>query len=112
MSTSAKTPKIVCLIGSARFEAEFHAVNRAETLAGHIVLTVGVFKDFHPESDDERWALNELHLRKIDMCDEIYVVNPGGYIGNGTKREHRYALDHGKKVRWLEEPDPLRDEGP
>lgn len=103
------TTKIVCLIGSTRFEEAFHAANRAETLAGNIVLTVGVFKDFHPKDDKERRALNELHLRKIDLCNEVLVINPGGYIGNGTRREYRYALDHGKPVRWLEEPEVLRD---
>ena len=46
--------------------------------------------------------LDDMHLRKIDMADEIFVINVGGYIGESTKREIAYAEKTGKKVNYLE----------
>ena len=46
--------------------------------------------------------LDEMHLAKIDMADEIFVINPGGYIGSSTKREIAYASDKGKKINSME----------
>lgn len=47
--------------------------------------------------------LDDMHKRKIDMADEIFVINVGGYIGGSTKSEIKYAKEHGKTVRYLEE---------
>ena len=47
--------------------------------------------------------LDDMHKRKIDMADEIFVINVGGYIGSSTKSEIEYALKKGKKVNYLEE---------
>lgn len=100
-------PTVVCLCGSTRFYQAFADSNLAETLAGRIVLSVGC----HTHSDDAlgigqlsdiKRRLDELHLRKIDMCDEILVLNCGGYIGNSTWRELCYALGEGKRIRFLE----------
>ena len=46
--------------------------------------------------------LDDMHLRKIDMADEVFVINVGGYIGSSTRNEIKYAIDHGKEVRYLE----------
>ena len=46
--------------------------------------------------------LDDMHKRKIDMADEIYVINVEGYVGESTRSEITYALTHGKKVRYLE----------
>ena len=46
--------------------------------------------------------LDDMHLRKIDMADEVFVINVGGYIGSSTRREIEYALSQGKKVNYLE----------
>ena len=45
--------------------------------------------------------LDDMHLRKIDLADEIFVVNPGGYIGSSTRREIDYAQSTGKDVRYI-----------
>ena len=45
--------------------------------------------------------LDDMHKRKIDMADEIFVINPGGYIGKSTRSEIDYALSHGKTVKYL-----------
>lgn len=98
-------PKIVCLCGSTRFSGAFREANLRETLAGRIVLTVGC--DF--KSDDglglteaDKSRLDTLHLRKIDLSDEVLILNVGGYIGDSTRRELDYARAADKLVRFLE----------
>lgn len=99
-------PKIVCLCGSTRFGEAFRQASRSETLAGHIVLSVGLLG--HEEGLDMngpvKAMLDELHLRKIDLADEVLFLNVGGYIGQSTARELAYAREAGKVVRFLEEP--------
>jgi len=114
-------PKIICFCGSVRFSTEMMIVSWEYAKAGYIVLSWNVLPDCyfktHPESagDDQagihaaekegvREILDELHKRKIDLADEVLVINIGGYVGDSTKSEIRYAIDHGKPVRWLE-PD-------
>ena len=76
------------------------------TLAGIIVISVGLFGH---SGDDEVWTdgtkemLDDMHKRKIDMADEIYVINVGGYIGASTRSEIAYAMAKGKPVTYLEE---------
>ncbi len=98
-------PKIVCLCGSTRFKNEYEQAMKEETLKGKIVLTVGLFG--HIEGIDMngevKKMLDKLHLRKIDLADEVLIINVGGYIGESTKKEIAYAIVHGKPVRMLEE---------
>lgn len=98
-------PKIVCLCGSTRFMEEFYDANMRETLAGNVVLTVGMSSkgDCKP-TDEQKVALDALHKLKIDLADEILVLNVGGYVGESTRSEIAYAVSRGKPVRWLE-PD-------
>ena len=107
-------PRIVCLCGSTSFMSAFETANRDETLAGHIVLTVGVdLKDRHKEvlagkPASEAAAIKDrldcLHRRKIDLADEILVLNVDGRIGESTQREIEYATLTGKPVRYLNPP--------
>ena len=63
------------------------------------------------KSDEEVWKpgtkemLDDMHLRKIDMADEIFVINVDGYIGESTRREIAYAEKTGKKINYLEKQD-------
>lgn len=106
----ADFPKIVCLCGSTRFMNEFHEAGWELTLLGYIVLSVGVCKhaDNHggealgQEVSDR---LDELHLRKIDLADSIFVLNVGGYVGESTAKEIAYAKKTGKLIIYLEEND-------
>jgi dienelactone hydrolase len=104
----SRTPRVegvVCLCGSTRFRVEFTEANRTLTMAGFIVVAPGVFQhDGDPLTDEEKEILDKLHLRKIDLADSIFVVNPGGYIGDSTRREITYALRSGKHVRYLVQP--------
>jgi len=102
---AAIKPLVVCLCGSTRFKDAFINAMRDETLSGKIILSVGLFG--HIEGLDMNGAtkkmLDELHLRKIDMSDEVFVLNVGGYIGESTKKEIEYSIASGKKVRYLEQ---------
>lgn len=99
---ATNTPAVVALCGSTRFRSEFAAVNRDLTLAGHIVVAPGVFAhDGDQITDADKTRLDQLHFAKIDLASWIYVVNPGGYIGESTRREIAYANRAGKPVRYL-----------
>lgn len=106
-----RRPRIVCLCGSTRFYDAFQKANYEETMKGRIVLSVG----FYPHSQvrahgeevgctgEEKAMLDDLHLRKIDMADEVLFLNVGGYMGESTRRELSYAMLCGDKViRFLE----------
>lgn len=97
-------PEVVCLCGSTRFRAEFETVNRRLTLAACIVLAPGVFG--HAEGvvvdEEDKVALDRLHLAKIDLADRVFVVNPRGYVGDSTRAEITYATSLGKSVDYLE----------
>ena len=105
--------KVITLCGSTRFKDEFMEAQKRLTLAGNIVISVGLFGH---SGDTEVWdgmdedtlsetklMLDDMHKRKIDMADEIFVINVGGYIGESTRSEIAYALHTGKAVRYLEE---------
>lgn len=101
----ASRPRIVCLCGSTRFSDAFQAANLSETLAGNIILTIGC--DMKSDAalglpQDTKAKLDELHLRKIDLADEVLILNVEGYIGESTRRELNYARERGKAVRFLE----------
>ena len=99
-------PQIVCLCGSTRFAEEFRAVNRDLTLAGTIVVAPAELEHAVDQiTDEQRAALGALHLAKIDLADRVVVVNPGGYIGESTRREIRYAHQTGKPVECTDVPD-------
>lgn len=96
---------IVTLCGSTRFKEEFMQVQKRLSLEGKIVISCGLFGhsgDTEVLLPGVKEMLDDMHLRKIDLADEIYVINPGGYIGDSTRREIAYALSSGKIVNYLE----------
>ena len=103
---------VVTLCGSTRFKKQFMEAQKRLTLEGNIVISVGLFGH---AGDQEVWdgmdegtlsktkeMLDDMHKRKIDMADEIYVINVGGYIGDSTRSEIQYAEEHGKPVRYYQ----------
>ena len=107
-----KNYKVITLCGSTRFKDEFLKVQKDLTLKGNIVISVGLFGH---SGDSEVWEnmnegsltktkemLDDMHKRKIDMADEIFVINVNGYIGESTKSEIEYAKSLGKKINYLE----------
>ena len=104
--------KVITLCGSTRFKDEFMDAQKRLTLEGNIVISVGLFGH---SGDNEVWEsmdegtltktkemLDDMHKRKIDMADEIFVINVGGYIGSSTRSEIDYAKATGKPVHYLE----------
>ncbi len=99
--------KVITLCGSTRFKDEFLQVQKQLTLEGNIVISVGLFEHADGEFGDVitseiKLMLDDIHKRKIDMSDEIYVINKNGYIGESTKSEIGYAIKMGKRVNYLE----------
>jgi hypothetical protein len=96
--------KIITLCGSTRFKADFLKEQKRLTLDGNIVISVGLFGH---SGDDEVWSLgtkemlDTMHLAKIDLADEIFVINTDCYIGESTKKEILYAIKTGKKVKFM-----------
>jgi len=100
------TDPIICICGSTRFRAEMTEANRSLTMQGHIVLAPGVFgHDGDPLTDAEKVSLDRLHFEKIDLADRVYVVNPGNYIGESTRREIDYARSIDKPVSYSFNPE-------
>lgn len=104
--------KVITLCGSTRFKDAFLEAQKRLTLEENIVISVGLFGH---SGDSEVWenmdegtltktkeTLDDMHKRKIDMADEIFVINVGGYIGSSTKSEIEYAIATGKEVKYLE----------
>lgn len=109
VSLYSEFPLIVCLCGSTRFMEAWQKANLEETLAGRIVLSIGC----NTKSDadlqrlgeltaEKKAELDELHKRKIDLSDEVFVLNVGGYIGSSTRSEIDYAFANNKRIRFLE----------
>ncbi len=97
-----KRGKVITLCGSVKFREDFEREQVRLAAEGHTVLSVERFD--LPEGFDESQIqrLKEIHKRKIDMSDEIFVVNKGGYIGESTRAEIAYAESKGKGVRYME----------
>ena len=111
---------IVTLCGSTRFYEQFQKAYYEETMAGKIVLSVGFYvhssEQAHGEnvgcSEYQKRELDYLHKDKILMSDEILVLNVGGYVGESTTSEIKFAIEHDKKIRWLDFdniPEPVKN---
>ena len=99
--------KVITLCGSTRFKDDFLLVQKDLTLKGNIVISVGLFGHADGEfvnviTPEVKVMLDDMHKRKIDMADEIFVINKDGYIGQSTRNEIEYAVKTGKKVNYLE----------
>jgi len=104
--------KVITLCGSTRFKDEFIRIQKELTLKGNIVISVGLFEH---SGDNEVWEnmdegtltktkemIDDMHKRKIDMADAIFVINKNGYIGDSTRSEIEYAKSHHKEIEYLE----------
>lgn len=101
-------PTVTCLCGSGRFKDMFEKAEFELTRRGKIVLTIGCnTKDIARDIDWQflKPMLDDLHKRKIDIADEIFVINVGGYIGESTKSEIEYATKLHKRIFYLESED-------
>lgn len=96
-------PEIVCLCGSTRFKDDFIRVQEELTLAGFIVLSVGVFGYDRDIDIVTKQHLDNLHKIKIAHSDCIVVINKDNYIGESTRSEIQFATILNKPIFYLEE---------
>ena len=103
-------PLITCLCGSSRFVDIMAVVGwLLERDEGKIILSLHLLPRWYPNAPEHHLAeaegvadqLDELHLRKIDIADEIFVIDWHGYIGESTSREIEYATANNRPVRYL-----------
>lgn len=94
--------KIITSCGSTKFKEQFEHANAFLTLQGNIVISLAFFEQSEgfELTDEQAELLGNLHFRKIDLSDEIFVIDVNGYIGSSTKREIEYAKDKGKAIRY------------
>ncbi len=113
VSPAAGGPKVITLCGSTRFPDAFALANMHLSLKGNIVIGLGMLGHADQptgarfltsdgdESKPEKQGLDQLHFRKIDLSDGVYVCNVGGYVGSSTRREIAYARERGKTVEFM-----------
>ena len=104
-------PKVVCLCGSTRFTEKMLIKQWELTKQGIIVLSWCALPDSYFTGEDTahigdqegvKEIVDEVHCRKIDLADEVFILNVGGYIGKSTQAELDYAKKKGKSIRFLE----------
>lgn len=103
--------KTICLCGSTRFTEQMLVKQWELTKQGYIVLSWCALPNSYFDGEDKahvgdqegvKATIDEVHKRKIDMASKVFILNVGGYVGDSTKSEIKYAIDHGKFLRWLE----------
>lgn len=95
--------KVITLCGSTRFKREFEETNKRLTLEGNVVISVGCFGHSGDIiTDEQKVMLDDMHRQKIEMADEIFVINKDSYIGKSTRAEIEYAKKLGKKINYYE----------
>jgi len=110
-------PKVICICGSTRF-ADLHAIKRweFEKTAENICLMINYLPEWYAKQEfgdgkNDHFgeacgleaSLDKLHFAKIDLCDEVYVINYEGYIGESTRNEINYAKGKGIPIIYMEE---------
>ena len=94
--------KAITLCGSMKFKDDFLREQKRLTFEGKNVLTPNMFLLAEDITEDIKKMLDEMHKRKIDLADEVFVINKNGYIGSSTKSEIEYAQNLGKKINFME----------
>ena len=115
--------KVIVLCGSTKFCQQMAVVGwYLEKEEGTIVMGLHLLPWWYPgideipdhlaEHENVKDHCDDLHMRKIDLADEIYVVDVDCYTGNSTKREIAYAESKGLPIRYYSaEPMGLRVDG-
>ena len=111
-----KAPKIICFCGSSKFVGEMAVLMWEFEKLGNICVGLhlmpngygeakGHGKNYHHLAELEGIAeqMDALHRRKIDLADEIFIVNLNGYIGESTRNEIEYAEKLKKPIKYLEQ---------
>ena len=109
-----RKPRVVCLCGSTRFIEQFATAMWVLERRGYIVLGCTLLPmwfcgvaDHFGEATGTKEQCDRHHKRKIDLADEVLVLNIGGYIGESTRSEIEYATKRGKSIRYVEDDAEL-----
>jgi hypothetical protein len=102
-----KYMRVITLCGSTKFKKQFREAEANLTLQGNIILSLGFFEQSEgiQITKDQEKLFEELHYRKIDMSDEIFVIDVDGYIGFSTGKEIEYAKSKGKNISFYSETE-------
>ncbi|MDQ1147691.1 nucleoside 2-deoxyribosyltransferase [Bacillus sp. SORGH_AS 510] len=99
--------KVITLCGSTKFKEQFEKANAYLTLQGNAVISLGFFEQSEgieiTKEQEELFA--KIHLKKIDLADEIFIIDVGGYIGSSTRSEIEYAIKAGKPVHYYSQSE-------
>ena len=94
--------RVVAIIGSSKFKDQHLGVGQRETLRGKVVLLTGFWHhvDRVPITTEQKESIDSLTRDKIEMADEVIVVNVHGYVGQSTQRAIEHARDLGKPLTY------------
>lgn len=94
--------RVITLCGSTKFKKQFEQANAYLTLQGNIVIGLAFFEQSEgfEITQEQAELLENIHYRKIDISDEIFVIDVDGYIGSSTRKEIEYARAKGKTIRY------------
>ena len=93
--------KVITLCGSIKFKDDFLKLQKKLTLKGNVVLIPNFFDDVTYTSEIKN-LLGLIHKKKIEISDEVFIINKNGYIGETTHNEIEYAKSLNKPVFYLE----------
>jgi len=102
-------PKVICLCGSTRFTEQMLVKQWELTKQGYVVLSWCALPDWYFQGKDKahigdqegvKEIVDRVHLRKIELSDEVFVLNIGGYIGESTRNEINHAIKMGKPIYY------------
>lgn len=99
--------RIICLIGSCKYQSEFLSAARAFSLRGDVVLTPNVYTQPNGTGlvKSEQDLLHDLTMKKIEMSDFVFVVNPNNKMTDSVRKEIAHAESLGRLVSYLETPN-------
>lgn len=104
-------PYVVTLCGSGKFREELNTEFMRLTEKGFIVLTPAIFK--FPSAMRftirDHAVLDVVHQKKMQMSDEVRIINVNGYIGSDTRKEIEWCKSHGIKITYLEDPEKSKE---
>jgi hypothetical protein len=107
--TKTKPAPTVCISGSSRFCDRIAVLAWDVEKSGEIALATHLLPFWYTPTTDHlaeeqecAEALQELHLRKIELADRLLVANFEGYIGESTRAAIEHAQKLGKPIAYIE----------
>lgn len=93
---------VIAICGPQEARQEYLATEHSLSCHGNIVISTAFFGQIDAElSDIDRKNLDITRRKKIDMADELFVVNVDGLLDDDTRRCIEYAKSLHIIVRYL-----------